>query len=256
MKYFFHNTTKKITVAFLDMFNNMKVKRYRGGDEPMRTINVPITFWNEQKTRTRIRADNVDDRDQLPEIEVTLPRITSMLSGISKRTSDNRGKFETRVLVESYNEDTGEIEKETINYNAIPYNFDYELSVWTRTLSDHFQLVENIVSIFNTKVPLTMSELSTPLQRHMYVMLEDNIDLALEDELSSSQTREFNKTTLSFTVEGYLYKPLITTGNIIKEITVDVVNWEGLNGTTISIEGENLYGEDIQISERLEEYQK
>lgn len=258
--YLWHDTCHKITAAFLDLFNNIVVKRYED-NVPRKEIKVPLKFWIPEKTRSRLLAfgveEQTDGRTAVPEL--ILPVMSAMLTGIERDSDRQIGKNEQRTITVIYDSD-GKLEQVTLNYSPVPFNFSYTLSIWTKKATDLFQILENILPYFNPDVTVTIKELGYQLERDIPVSMSSGIKLSsLGDALDAKgPNREFKETVLDFTAKGVLYKAISVEG-IIKQVIVDLIPYvdsltQTTTGSRITVTGEELEDGEVTITETIEQY--
>ena len=68
---FYHETIRKVIVAFGTMFNNISIVRKDNSGAIVQSMKVPLAYGPRQKFLTRLR----DDPDLAKQVAVTLPRI-------------------------------------------------------------------------------------------------------------------------------------------------------------------------------------
>lgn len=258
--YNFFHCMKKTTLAFLSFFDEMKVKRFSDGN-PVKEAPVRVFFGTREKTKTRIKA-HLDDNNPVedegaPESETILPAISVNLTNVEYNGDREMGKFEKVIVAEVLDEDDNLTEKK-YNYPPVPYDYTYELTVWSRKAIDVFQIVENILPWFNPSINLTLMFFDKAPLRDIKVSL-DSTNLGMVEDIDQKSQREFSETKLSFTAESFVYKPISVQG-IIKKITVDMVDWAGgsldksSGGSRYVVTGERLEDGEVGINRSLEEY--
>ena len=76
---FYHETMRKVVVAFGTIFNNINIVRTNSSGAVTQSMKVPLAYGPKQKFLTRLREDpNLDKK-----VSLTLPRIGFEISGIS-----------------------------------------------------------------------------------------------------------------------------------------------------------------------------
>lgn len=204
--HFYHKSFTKYTSVFGSLFSNMKIIRENG-----KTIQVPISYSSRQQ------FDYFAENKKEPHIARSLPRMGFVLSNWQRDTSRLQNK--NHMIMQS-NYDFNSASQPSVQYNRVPFTFNYELFIATKNLDDMLQLIEHISVVFNPSVN---------------IMIKDNDDLELDDTItvtlnSNSFEDDYSfgedpsskiiKTTLSFTLEGYLYMPTIQNG-VIKTININ-----------------------------------
>ena len=76
---FYHETMRKVVVAFGTIFNNINIVRTNSSGEVTQSMKVPLAYGPKQKFLTRLR----EDASLTKKVALTLPRIGFEISGIS-----------------------------------------------------------------------------------------------------------------------------------------------------------------------------
>ena len=80
---FYHETMRKVVVAFGTIFNNINIVRTNSSGAVTQSMKVPLAYGPKQKFLTRLREDpNLNKK-----VALTLPRIGFEISGISYDSS-------------------------------------------------------------------------------------------------------------------------------------------------------------------------
>ena len=76
---FYHETMRKVVVAFGTIFNNINIVRVNNSGAVTQSMKVPLAYGPKQKFLTRLREDpNLNKK-----VALTLPRMGFEISGIS-----------------------------------------------------------------------------------------------------------------------------------------------------------------------------
>ena len=76
---FYHETMRKVVVAFGTIFNNINIVRTNSSGATVQSMKVPLAYGPKQKFLTRLREDpNLNKK-----VALTLPRVGFEISGIS-----------------------------------------------------------------------------------------------------------------------------------------------------------------------------
>ena len=76
---FYHETMRKVVVAFGTIFNNINIVRTNSSGAVTQSMKVPLAYGPKQKFLTRLREDpNLNKK-----VALTLPRMGFEISGIS-----------------------------------------------------------------------------------------------------------------------------------------------------------------------------
>ena len=208
---FYHETMRKVVVAFGTIFNNINIVRTNSSGATVQSMKVPLAYGPKQKFLTRLREDpNLNKK-----VALTLPRIGFEISGISY---DPSRKLNSVQKIKKTNDST---DGKTLSsqFMPVPYNMDFELVVMAKQSDDALQIVEQILPFFQPDYTITLNDNSSMgTARDVPIILSD---VSYEDEYEGSfEDRRVITYTLSFTAKFYLYGP-VTDQKVIKSVQVD-----------------------------------
>lgn len=240
--YFYPNTMKNITVAMLDLFNDVPIRKLDINGNTVKEWYVPIMFGGVDKV-FKDRTENhyfetldlsgtiytpfedtstsaiTDEYYKTTFIEKgkryyeTVPRMSMVMTGITYDASRAYGVNEWRSWI---SENTGIPEQAFEDYQPTPYNIDFTLFIRADSMDYFSQIMENILPYFNPKLFLRVKEFSfLNLERNLPVSLV-SISPEIVDELNNDAVRQINA-QLNFQVEAFLYRP-VTDAKMIKYI--------------------------------------
>ena len=143
----YHKTIRKITTSFASLFNNIVLIRYNpDGSENQRQV-VPLEFGDKEKYTKRLEGDP----ELQKKIQLLLPKMSYELTGF--RYDQNR-KLNTnnRNFAPGLSADT------TLSqFNPVPYDFNFALTIYTRTIEDANQILEQILPYFTPDYSLRLN---------------------------------------------------------------------------------------------------
>ena len=208
---FYHETIRKIIVAFGTPFNNVQLVRKDNSGNITQSMKVPLAYGPKEKFLVRLRADP----DLSSKVAITLPRIgfeiqnlaydgTRKLSRVQKFKKVNTGN-NTRTL------DT--------QFMPVPYNLDIVLYVLAKQSDDALQIVEQILPYFQPDYTITVNDMADMgIKRDVPIILNS---ISYEDNYEGDfDQRRALIYTMNFTCKFYLYGP-VTSSNIIRTVQAD-----------------------------------
>ena len=207
---FYHETTRKVVVAFGTLFNGITLVRKDNSGTIQQSMKVPLAYGPRQKYLVRL----ADDPDLSKSTAVTLPRIGCEIAGISydpARKLQRVQKFKKVKGAKASQLDT--------QYMPVPYNIDFELYILSKQSDDALQIVEQILPYFQPDYTVTINDnTDMGIKRDVPVILNS---IAYEDDYQGDfASRRAIIYTLSFTAKFYLYGP-VTSSKVIKTVQVD-----------------------------------
>jgi len=190
---FYHNTIRKIVVAFGTLFNELSINR-EDSNGIYQEIPVPISYMTKEKFIARI--NNIQQPgDETITIEETLPKMSFEMTGM---IYDSSRKENTIQKMRS------EVDDDLFMFQRVPYNIDFTLNIATRKIDDSLRIVEQIVPYFTPELTLKIIDMEA-------LQINTNIPITLADanyEIDSQGVFDDRRTvfwSLNFTAQAYLY---------------------------------------------------
>ena len=206
--YFYHQTSRKMVVAFGSLFNSIEVRRTNSAGSVIETLKVPLSYGPREKFLTRISADPALN----PKIALSVPRMGFELTAM---TYDGARKLNT--IGRNVKAGTTGLKKQ---FSPVPYNWDFSLYVYVKNAEDGTQILEQILPFFTPEFTVTMNLVSSMTEKR-------DIPLVL-NAVSSEDTYEGDYAsrrsiiwTLSFLMKGFLYPNVVDNAKVITDVTVD-----------------------------------
>jgi len=194
---FYHETIRRYVIVFGTMFNDLVVWRRNDAGSIVKRIKVPIAYGPRAKFLSRIQQDpNLNKPDA-----ISLPRMSFQITGYNY---DAARKLPT----------VGQIKAPAANnavnasiYNPVPWNIDFELSIYVLNAEDGTMLIEQILPYFTPEWTNTM-KLVDDLDLRMDVPVILNTITTEDTYEDSYENRRTIIHTLNFTMKGYLFGPV------------------------------------------------
>ncbi len=198
----YHQTTKKLIVAFATVFDEIEIT-----DDFGRPYRVPLIFSQKEKfLEASIAGENMDDTD----FDVMFPRMGFELVGLN--FAPERHVNPLNRMMDEMDDGT-----EIMSYNRIPYDLTFDLYIGARKLDDSLKVVEQILPFFTPELTVTIRDREDfKLETNVPIVLNSTaIDIDYEGSFDSRRTIVW---TLNFTVKGYYYPDRRTTNRIKQTI--------------------------------------
>lgn len=210
--HFYHRITRKIVVAFGSLFNDIQLVRYnKAGTTELERMLVPIVYAQKEKFYNRIKGDP----NLLKSIQVSLPRISFEIVGVEYDPTRKQNS-----LIRNTNIATSTNTTQKSQYMGVPYNYEFSLSIYVRNIEDGWQIVEQILPIFNPDYTLTLDLVSTMgIKKDVPIML-NSVAYTVDYESShDDDTTRIVIFDLTFTVRSMLFGPISDSKIITKANT-------------------------------------
>ena len=206
--YFYHQTSRKMVVAFGSLFNNIEVRRTDSSDAVTEVIKIPLSYGPKDKMLVRISQDPSLN----PNVALTVPRMGFELTSMSY---DGVRKLNT--VGRNVKKGTTGLKKQ---YNPVPYNWDFSLYVFVKNAEDGTQILEQILPFFTPDFTVTMTLVSGMSEKRDIPLVLNSV--TSEDSYEGDfATRRSIIWTLSFVMKGFLYPSVTDNAKIITSSVVD-----------------------------------
>ena len=206
--YFYHQTSRKMVVAFGSLFNNIEVRRTDSADAVVEVIKIPLSYGPKDKMLVRISQDPSLN----PKVALTVPRMGFELTSM---TYDGVRKLNT--MGRNVKKGTTGLKKQ---FNPVPYNWDFSLYVFVKNAEDGTQILEQILPFFTPDFTVTMTLISGMTVK-MDVPLVLNSVTSEDSYEGDFATRRSIIWTLSFLMKGFLYPSVTDNAKVITSSVVD-----------------------------------
>ena len=210
--HFYHRITRKIVVAFGSLFNELQLVRYnKAGTIELERMLVPIVYAQKEKFYNRIKGDP----NLTKSIQVTLPRISFEISGIDYDPTRKQNS-----LIRNTNLATATSTTQKTQYMNVPYNYKFSLSIYVRNIEDGWQIVEQILPIFNPDYTLTLDLVSTMGIKKDIPIILNTVQYSVDSESPhDDDTTRIVIFDLTFTVKAMMFGPISDSKIITKANT-------------------------------------
>ena len=234
--YFYHQTSRKMVVAFGSLFNTIEVRRTNSAGSVVDTIKVPLSYGPKEKFLTRISADpNLN-----PSIALTVPRMGFELTAM---TYDGVRKLNT--MGRNVAAGTTGLKKQ---FNPVPYNWDFSLYVYVKNAEDGTQILEQILPFFTPEFTVTMNLVSSMSEKRDIPLILNSVtsEDTYEGDFASRRSIIW---TLSFLMKGFLYPNVADNAKVITDVTVDthLMGATAADPEYIVMEDSTPYGRNFMI---------
>jgi hypothetical protein len=215
-EYYYHEILRKTIIAFGTLFNDIKIKKRDNSNEVFSIIKVPIAYSPTQKFLARLRQQPNLNKP----VEISLPRMSFEFTGL---TYDNSRKVTTtQSFIAKSSQDGTDIKKV---YMPVPYNMDFELSIYSKLNDDMLQIIEQILPYFQPGYTLTVDLVNEIGEKRDIPLILNNISMQ-DDYEGDFSTRRSLIYTLKFTAKTYLFGPIAgadASKDIIKKVSIGYV---------------------------------
>ena len=204
---FSHGLVRDFVVAFGTLFNNIKINRRAASGEDSDTIAIPLAYAPQQRYIERITQDPNLDRPTA----ISLPRMSFEM--VSMNYAPDR-KLNTMQRYYGRRTDTSNTQLAS-TYSPVPYDFNFQLSVYIANIEDGTHIIEQILPYFTPEFTVSLKSV-TELGINMDLPLVLN-SVNMEDSYEGGfDERRVIIWTLDFTMKAQLFGPVSNSGLINK----------------------------------------
>lgn len=136
--HFYHETLRKLVIAFGSLFNNIEIARYDENRNITQFITVPINYGPKEKYYARL----IQDPDLQKGTSITLPRLSFEYRNFSYAGARHLAKTRKRC---GPSDDIG---VRSSYFNPVPFDIDFDLVAYTKYQEDGNQIVEQLLPYF------------------------------------------------------------------------------------------------------------
>lgn len=243
--HFYNRTIRKVVVAFGTMFNDIKLIRYtKDGATAKEVFKVPLSYGGKEKYLTRITSDP----NLTKSVNSVVPRISFDMVGMSY----DSGRKQVSTL-QNFGFSSGSFASQ---YAPIPYNFDFNLSIYVRNTEDGTQILEQILPFFTPDFTVTVDFIGSMDQKYDMPVILNSVTPQVDYEGDMMNTRLIIW-DLTFTAKGYIWPRVVTDGGgLITQANVNIYSDStNLDAQKVYVNfaaGTGVYttGEDITVDTR------
>lgn len=212
--YFHFETLKTYTGSLLSLFGNLEtqVKHSNGKTHISR---VPIQYSNREKSDI---INQLEYNQIFSGNSQILPRAILLFTGMSAARDREKNKFSKIAQINLNGQ------KRQYQFNSVPYNFEFQVLVQTRGMSEACQIIEQVCSYFNPSYNMKIRELPFKEIEPTSIKLELT-NTAIEQQ--DIDEYSINVVTISFdlTLSGNLY-PAVKDQELVKHLQIFVSTGE------------------------------
>jgi len=212
--HFYHQRVRKSVAVFGSLFNNIYVLRKNSSGGVISQVKVPLSYAPKRSFIDRIAQMNQGE-DAERQIAIKLPRMSFEI--ISMEYDITRQLPKTNSRVQPLTTGSVSVSDKTRLYTSVPYNINYQLSIYAKSQDDALQIVEQIIPYFNPQYTVTMQPLDA------LNAIKDDVPIVLQgltftdDYEGPIEARRTIIYTLDFSMKISFYGPLVT-GPIIRQV--------------------------------------
>jgi hypothetical protein len=155
---FYHDTLRKYVILFGTLFNDVWINREDSDGNVINTLKVPLTYGPRDKHLARIQGltQGYDPQDQ--EFAIVVPRMGFEITGMNY-APERKLPTINRFVVQDID---GNNQRRQYQYNPVPYDIAFSLSIFVKNSTDGTRIVEQILPYFTPEWNTTVQLIETP----------------------------------------------------------------------------------------------
>ena len=215
-EYFYHEIMRRTIIAFGSIFNGVNIQHDNSDGSVVSTTKVPLAYGPTQKFLARL--EQVPDLNK--PVQISLPRMSFELNGLNYDPA--RKSTTTQTFLKGVKGDKSTLAK---TYLPVPYNLEFELSIFTKLNDDMLQIVEQILPYFQPAYTVSVDLVDTIGEKRDIPIVLNSITTS-DDYESDFSTRRALIYTMRFTAKTYMFGPVNTdiTKDVIKKASIGYVS--------------------------------
>jgi len=194
-----HDSLRKYIIVFGTVFNDIYINRLSATGEVLQTLKVPLTYGPKEKVLARLDQNPTMDN----QVAIVLPRISFEMTSLEY---DPTRKLNTLNKLTKQSATAGTDDEVKYQYQPVPYDMQFEMSILVKNSEDGTRIVEQIVPYFTPAFTVSVNVVpEVDSARDIPIVLNS---ISSQDQYEGNfEQRRAMIWTLSFTLKGYLYGP-------------------------------------------------
>ena len=194
-----HDSLRKYIIVFGTVFNDIYINRLSATGEVLQTLKVPLTYGPKEKVLVRLDQSPTLDN----QVGIVLPRISFEMTSLEY---DTTRKLNTLNKLTKQSATAGTDDEVKYQYQPVPYDMQFEMSILVKNSEDGTRIVEQIVPYFTPAFTVSVNVVpEVDSARDIPIVLNS---ISSQDQYEGNfEQRRAMIWTLSFTLKGYLYGP-------------------------------------------------
>lgn len=231
---------RKYIVQFAAIFAGVQVEVGKRGDIEPRLIHVPVKNASMDRVVGHIKTENTQNKP------IRLPIISFQLVNVDQAPELRKG---IGVERRSTHMPTGGLFPDDITVieqrQPVPYRAVFELAVWASNQDQHYQIMEQILTLFD---PILQIQLTDEIFDWTKLTAVELTEIRFDENMPQASDRRIIQSRLGFSVPIYLSIPTKTHDKYVKDIYLRI----GAVGT----DAQTSYDIIADLDSQGEEYEK
>ncbi len=212
--YYYNHQLRQYLVQFMAIFAGMEVSVGKTAELEARTIKVPIKNASSDRVVASIITENTQNKP------IRLPLFSAQMTNVVLAPQLRKGVAQTR---RNSHMPTGGVFPDDIKVvrqrMPVPYVATFDLGIWASNQDQHYQLLEQILMLFD---PILQIQTSDDVHDWARVTTVELVGINFEENLPAGVDRRLIQTTLNFEVPIYISAPAEVHDKFVQDIFIRI----------------------------------
>jgi hypothetical protein len=208
--YFYENQLQNYILQFMRIFQGLVVKTGKRNAAAGEFVSVPITYGSKDRVAAALLANNTQN------VPLRLPTMSAFMRALSLAPDRNKGV--SGIKQSTYLPRGGVMPTDLQSVTQlmpVTYRVEMELAIMSTNLSTQYQILEQILPVFNPLVQIQTTDATYDWTKLTSVELKN---ISYEENYPMGTERRIPVTTLTFEMPVYLSIPATIRSNIVQDI--------------------------------------
>lgn len=211
--FYYNEQLKNYIAQFMAIFAGIQVQVGWTGETEPRLISVPIAHGSKDRIAADVKAENASGNKIM-----RLPMFSAHMNSIDLAPELRKGlgaeRRSTFMRRGGLFPDDFQVVHQLM---PVPYWATMELGIYTSNMDQQFQIMEQILTLFD---PILQVQTSEEVYDWTKIVTVELIDIGNEENFPAAEDRRILQTTLGFRFQMYLSAPASIRQDFIKELNV------------------------------------
>lgn len=213
-EFWYDHQLKRYLVQFMAIFADMNVQVGWNEDKEPRLAKVPVYAASKDRVVAAIMAENTQNKPiRIPAMSAAI--VTPNLAPERRKGVPAQRRHTMMPTGGLFPDDIKVVEQRM----PVPYTLDMELTIWASNQDQHYQILEQIMMIFN---PILQIQTSDDAFDWTQLTTVELTGIRPEENLPAGADRRLIQTTLTFQVPAYISAPANVHDKYVKDILIRV----------------------------------
>lgn len=197
--YHYSKQIKSYLGMFMAIFSGLHVETGKREDGETMFLNVPVSYGSKDRVAANVQADFTQNKP------LRLPLMSAYMRSLQIAPERMKGQGLERNSV--HVPQGGLLPDDVVNLKQrmpVPYNMDVELAVYTTNMDQHWQILEQIMMLFDPSVQIERSDSVYDWAKNVVVTLTD---VDFDENYPAGGDRRKMQTTLRFQMPIWIESP-------------------------------------------------